>query len=211
MRSNLEQALVFDSIFKSGRVGAARKVLTTNYNVIRSSHPAHFLDPNGSSRSVFLPEPREGDFFFIFHVGASQSLLIRDHLSVLLVTMTAGGGIAVCASEDEWGVLAGNPGAGGGSALVREASGTITVDPTTDDHILVGAGVATLNLPASSDRNSGRGYMFVDDANDADVNAKTVVPDGVETIMGLSTVTIPLGGATQIWPHPSGGWYGKLF
>lgn len=211
MRSNLDQAFVFDSILKSGRIGASRTILTGNYTIVRGSNPTHFLDPNGSTRSVFLPEPREGDFFFVFHVGASGSLLIRDHLSVLLATVTADGGVGVFSSEDEWGFLSGALGSAAGLPLVRSASGTITVDANTDDHILIGAGVATLNLPDSDDRTEGRGYLFVDDTVDGDVNAKTIVPDGVQTIMGLSTVTVPLGGAVEIFPRPSGGWYGKVF
>lgn len=92
---------------------------------------------------------------------------------------------------------------------VREATGTITVDADTDDHILCGTGACTVNLPASADRHEGRAIKVVDYGLDADTNTKTIEPDGVETIMGLDQYLINFrGGSVELWPRPDGtGWY----
>lgn len=91
----------------------------------------------------------------------------------------------------------------------RSATGTITVDSDTDDHILCGAGACTVNLPASALRVQGRPYKIVDYGLDADSNAKTIVPSGVETIVGLSTYILNFRGASvYLFPREDGtGWY----
>ena len=97
----------------------------------------------------------------------------------------------------------------GAAASTRVATGTITVDAITDEHILCGAGVCTVNLPPSGDREEGLGYLVVDYAEDAATNAKTVVPDGTEKIAGLDQWVIDTqGDRLKIFPRPDGnGWY----
>lgn len=92
---------------------------------------------------------------------------------------------------------------------VREATGTITVDDDDDDHILCGAGACTVNLPASATRELGRPYKIVDYALDADSATKTIVPNGVETISGLSSYLLNFRGASvYVFPRIDGtGWY----
>jgi hypothetical protein len=99
---------------------------------------------------------------------------------------------------------------GAGSVFaVRADDGTITVDPTADDHILCEAGACTVNLPASALREQGRGYLIVDYAGDAATNTKTVVPNGSETIAGLDEWLINMqGDRLRIFPRPDdNGWY----
>lgn len=91
----------------------------------------------------------------------------------------------------------------------REDDGTITVDADDDDHILCGAGACTVNLPAASTREAGRPFKIIDYALDADSAAKTIVPNGVETILGLSSWVLDFRGASvELYPRPDGGgWY----
>lgn len=106
----------------------------------------------------------------------------------------------------------GEDGTGGASTRnVRAATGTITVDPSTDDDIAVGAGAATINLPAASARTEGRSYLIIDAGLDADTNTKTITPNGSDTIRGLSSYTITFrGGVVELWPSTDdGGWYAR--
>lgn len=92
---------------------------------------------------------------------------------------------------------------------VRVASGSITVDAETDDHILCDAGSATVQLPPSADRAPGRGILISDYGKDADSNAKTIVPDGAETILGLSSYVLNFR-SDKVWLYPradGAGWY----
>lgn len=93
----------------------------------------------------------------------------------------------------------------------RVASGTITVSASTDDHILVDTGVATVNLPAASARASAVPLLIVDYGLDADTNTKTIVPNGSDTIRGLTSYTITSrGGTVELFPRPDGtGWYAR--
>lgn len=79
----------------------------------------------------------------------------------------------------------------------------------TDDHILCDAGSATVQFPPSADRQLGRGFLVVDYGKDADTNSKTIVPDGSETILGLSSYVINFrGGKVWLYPRDDGtGWY----
>lgn len=102
------------------------------------------------------------------------------------------------------------------SRATRYATGTINVNATTDDDIYVGAGVATINLPAASTRTSGRPIVVVDAGDDADTNNKTITPNGAETIRGLSSYKIQFrGGTVELWPRSSSdstagaGWYAR--
>lgn len=213
MRTNLEQANLWGNVWQTGRVGLSRKVLAGNYLIVDGTTIAHFLDPDGGTRNVILPENAHGMTFFIFNVGGAGTLSIRTNLLVELTTVEAGGGIGLVSSASEWGFLSGAGGSVGVSyPTVRRAAGTITFDPDTDDHILAEAGVATINLPPSGDRTEGREVLIVDRGLDADTNTKTIVPDGAELISGLSSVTITnRGGAVRLFPDPDGGWYGQIF
>lgn len=107
--------------------------------------------------------------------------------------------------------IAGLQGPSGNARNVRAATGTISVNATTDDDIAVGAGAATILLPPAADREEGNPFLIIDAANDADTNTKTITPDGSETIRGLSSYTITFrGGVVELWPSTDdGGWYAR--
>jgi hypothetical protein len=88
------------------------------------------------------------------------------------------------------------------------AGGTFTVTNITYGDILVTTTAAvTVQLPAASVRN---GVPLSVVALQSSTPNITIRPSGVETIVGLSSVTITVPyGAVNLWPVATGSWYTK--
>lgn len=98
------------------------------------------------------------------------------------------------------------------SVRVVTASGAVTVDADTDDIIVIKKTVAAstaVNLPSAANRDDSRPIKIVDGKLDAATNNITITPNGVETIVGLSTYVINFdAGSVELWPLPDGtAWY----
>ena len=154
--------------------------------------------------------------FYIANVGSSGNLVVKNALAATVATVaTALSGFFV-SSASEWTYVAGGVTvSGAATANVREvtAAGAITVDTSTDDVIVVNKTVGaatTVNLPALAGRSTDRYYHIADGKGDAATNDITIVPFGVETIMGLASWVISNNyGSVTLWARPSGGiWYG---
>lgn len=207
MRSNLAQSLFDENIVRSQRMWGDRRIMIGNVTLRQKGHPLHFLDPDGSTRSLTLPDPELGRGFFIFNVGGSGALTVKNELGTALVTLTSGQGCCVMSSATEWALISG--GASYPTQVVKTAD--YTVDATLDDHILVDttAGAVTITLPALATRTSGRPFKVVDVGGAAATNNVIIAPNGLETIAGQATRSIIFAyGSLTVWPRSGGSsWY----
>jgi hypothetical protein len=104
-RQNIAGANLSDVLLLSGKMGTHRKTMDGDTSVVEEGSLQQFLDPNGSDKSILLPELAAGLFFLFTNVGSANDLLIKDAQSNLLTTVEYGQTALFVSSDEEWAVL----------------------------------------------------------------------------------------------------------
>jgi len=103
MRSNLDGAMIDDSILRAGnKFGHLAQTLGGTFTMDADMPHILALDPGGSTRTVLLPAEAKGLFFFIINLAdADESLTVKeDSNSTTIGTVEQGGmGIFVCSGN----------------------------------------------------------------------------------------------------------------
>lgn len=212
MRQNIEEARLTGGVWKNGRFGGARNILSANVILTQFANPAQFYDPNGGAWTITLPATRLGLFFAVFNVGGSGSLSVVDEFSTPVLTLAASEGVLLFSSSTEWGTVQGQTGDLSQSAAEVEVTSGPTYDVAEEffGTILVNqtvSGALAINLPPAAD---AAGCVLVKDLKgDCSTYNITVTPDGVELIDGLSAYVLSFDySSVMLKPRPDGiGWY----
>lgn len=121
MRANLENNLGRALRLNSTSYGTVRLILNGTFIVDDEGPTLHFLDPNGVTRTVFLPPKMVagGQQYWIANIGTAGDLIIVDDLGGPVATAHPGT-FAVCSSSPlEWEVLAGTAAATTNDAAIE--------------------------------------------------------------------------------------------
>ncbi len=200
MRNNIEHIHARAIRHSSDKYGIVSATLTGIYRIPADGPSFHFLDPNGSDRTVYLPalSPFGGQQYWIVNLATATYELDVVDVNGAAVRSLAPETVAIfISSQTGWKFASSLPDAIDYLAHELQDPTTVTTTPyvVTAERLLrmnVGS-AATVTLPAASTRLSPRRNLIV-----KDISGAVLTSDRPITINRASTDVIDTGTSIQV-------------
>lgn len=212
MRSNLEHNLARNLRHSGQKFTVMQQVLSGVLVLLNGGPNVHFLNPETSNRTVYLPPyiAEGGQQLWLFNTGILYTISVLDSNGVAIGDIAAGSTGIFTEYANNWSYFLGS------HSVTPEPATIVTTTPYTitvaDTYLYINvAGPVTLNLPTAAlwlpVHTNGHPLTIKDISGAARVNNIIINRAGSDTIDGATSFQILSDyGGVRIRPPQAGSW-----